>query len=119
VLILFSSFFEVALNVVAVAHRNQAVFTCADPKSAKKTVKFSIIIPLLGSARIKVALRMLVKLNPARRRDVLDDDDKEDSNFESVSVKKKAKILVKKLSLTLGVLLSVAMSRHPSFVCEG
>ena len=42
----------------------QAAFTPADPKSAKKTVKFSSFIALLGSARVKAARRMLVKLPP-------------------------------------------------------
>ena len=40
----------------------RAPFTCADPKSAKKTVKLSSFIALLGSARVKAARRTLVKL---------------------------------------------------------
>ena len=42
----------------------QAAFTCADPKSAKKTVKLSSFIVLLGSAHVKDAHKMLVKLTP-------------------------------------------------------
>ena len=41
----------------------QAAFTRADPKSAKKTVKLSCFFALLGSARVKAARRMLVKLS--------------------------------------------------------
>ena len=41
-----------------------AAFMRADPKSAKKTVKLSNFIALLGSACAKVACRMLVKLTP-------------------------------------------------------
>jgi len=40
----------------------QADFRRADPKSAKKTVKLSSFFVLLGSASIKAACRMLVKL---------------------------------------------------------
>ena len=36
----------------------------ADPKSAKKTVKLSSFIALLGSAGVKAARRMLVKSTP-------------------------------------------------------
>ena len=39
----------------------QEAFTRADPKSAKKTVKLSSFIALLGSARVKAARRMLLK----------------------------------------------------------
>ena len=42
----------------------RAAFTRADPKSAKKTVKLSSFIALLGSARVKAARRTLVKLTP-------------------------------------------------------
>jgi hypothetical protein len=42
----------------------QAAFTRADPKSAKKTVKLSSFIALLGSARVKATCRTLVKLTP-------------------------------------------------------
>ena len=41
-----------------------AAFTRVDPKGAKKTVKLSSFIALLGSARIKAARRTLVKLTP-------------------------------------------------------
>ena len=41
-----------------------AALTRADPKSAKKTVKLSSFIALLGSARVKAACRTLVKLTP-------------------------------------------------------
>ena len=44
----------------------RAAFTRADPKSAKKTVKLSSFIVLLGSARVKAACRTLVKLTPDR-----------------------------------------------------
>ena len=39
-----------------------------DPKSAKKTVKLSSFIALLGSGRVKAARRMLVKLTPDAKR---------------------------------------------------
>ena len=42
----------------------QAAFTRADPKSAKKTVKLSSFIVLLGTERVKAACRTLVKLTP-------------------------------------------------------
>ena len=45
----------------------QAAFALVDPKSAKKTVKLSSFFALLGSASIKAARRMLVKLNPGWR----------------------------------------------------
>jgi len=35
-----------------------------NPKSEKKTVKLSVFFALLGSARIKAACRMLMKLTP-------------------------------------------------------
>ena len=41
-----------------------AAFMHADPKSAKKTVKFRSFIALLGSALVKAAHRTLVKLTP-------------------------------------------------------
>ena len=44
----------------------RAVFTHADPKSAKKTVKLSRCFVLLGSSHVKAARRMLVKLTPHR-----------------------------------------------------
>ncbi len=37
-------------------------FTCEDPKSAKKTVKWLVILAHSGSARVKTACRMLMKL---------------------------------------------------------
>jgi len=37
-----------------------------DPKRAKKTVKLSVFIALLGSAHAKAARRILVKLTPVR-----------------------------------------------------
>jgi len=40
----------------------QAAFTPADPKSAKKTVKVTAFFALSGSARLKTASRMLMKL---------------------------------------------------------
>ena len=42
----------------------RAAFTRADPKSAKKLLKLTVFFVLLGSARVKAAGRMLVKLNP-------------------------------------------------------
>jgi hypothetical protein len=41
---------------------SQAVVTSADPKSAKMTVKASVLFALLGSVRVKAAIKMLVKL---------------------------------------------------------
>jgi len=40
----------------------RATFTHADPKSAKKTVKLSVVFTLLGSAHVKAAHRTLMKL---------------------------------------------------------
>jgi len=45
----------------------QAAFTRADPKSAKNTVFFA----LLGSAHVKAASEVLVKLTPGDRQTVL------------------------------------------------
>ena len=42
----------------------QAAFTLADPKSAKKSLKLSSFIALLGSVRVKAVRRTLVKLTP-------------------------------------------------------
>ncbi len=42
----------------------RTAFTLADPKSAKKTVKLSVFFALSGSARVKAAHRMLMKLTP-------------------------------------------------------
>jgi len=39
-------------------------FTCADPKTVKKTVKLSIFFTLSGSMSIKAVRKMLVKLTP-------------------------------------------------------
>jgi len=47
------------LNVINILG---AVFVHADPKSAKKTVKLSFFFVLLGSACVKAAHRMLMKL---------------------------------------------------------
>jgi len=49
------------VNFIYVLH---ASFTCAHPKSAKKTVKLSIFFALLGSALVKGAHKMLMKLRP-------------------------------------------------------
>ena len=43
----------------------RAAFTRSDPKKAKKTVKLSSLIALLGSLRTKAACKMLAKLTPA------------------------------------------------------
>jgi len=42
----------------------RAVFMFEDPKSEIKTVKLSIFLALLGSALVKAAHRMLMKLTP-------------------------------------------------------
>jgi hypothetical protein len=42
----------------------QADFMCADPKSAKKTVKLSVFFALLGSVFTKATHRTLMKLTP-------------------------------------------------------
>ncbi len=39
-------------------------FTCADPKSAKKTVKSSVSFCTFGSASVKAALETLMKSTP-------------------------------------------------------
>jgi len=43
-------------------------FTPPDPKSAKNTVKLSVFFVLVGSACIKAAHKMLVKLTPCVRK---------------------------------------------------
>ena len=58
----FCSCFRPGVNFINVL---RAAFTHADPESAKKTVKSSSFFALLGSARVKAARRMLMKLNPA------------------------------------------------------
>ena len=45
----------------------QAAFTLAGPKSAKKTVMSSSFFAPLGSACVKAACRMLMKLTPTRQ----------------------------------------------------
>ena len=49
----------------------RAAFMPADTKSAKKTVKSSNFFALLGSASVKAARRMLVKLTLGRTHSVL------------------------------------------------
>jgi hypothetical protein len=49
------------VNFINILH---IAFKHADPKSAKKTVKFSVFFAILGSACAKAACRMLVKLTP-------------------------------------------------------
>jgi hypothetical protein len=46
----------------------RTAFTSADPKSIKKTVKFSIFFTLLGSARVKAVHRLLMRLTPGEDR---------------------------------------------------
>jgi len=41
-----------------------AAFACADPESAKKTVKLSVYFMLSESERAKAASRTLIKLTP-------------------------------------------------------
>ena len=45
----------------------QAAFMHEDPKRAKKTIKLSSFYAILGSARVRAACRMLVKLTPGVR----------------------------------------------------
>ena len=42
----------------------QAAFTLANPKSGKKLLNLTVFFMLLGTARVKAAHRMLVKLTP-------------------------------------------------------
>jgi len=42
----------------------RTAFTCANPRSVKKTVKLSIFFILLGSTSVKAARKTLVKLTP-------------------------------------------------------
>ena len=42
----------------------RAAFTCADPKKCKKLLELTVFFVLLGSARVKAARKMLVKLTP-------------------------------------------------------
>jgi len=46
-------------------------FTCADPKSAKNTVKPPVFFVLLGSGQEKAANKMLVILTPDQKRDII------------------------------------------------
>jgi len=43
-----------------------AAFACADPKSAKKTYNLTVFFAILGSAHVKAACKMLMKLIPGR-----------------------------------------------------
>ena len=63
-LVQVSSQFEYETPGVNFTNILQAAFTRADPKIAKKTVKFSSFIALLGSSHVKAARRTLVKLTP-------------------------------------------------------
>jgi len=42
-----------------------AAFTCADPKTAKETVKQSVFFALLISARIKAACKHVGEIDPS------------------------------------------------------
>jgi len=42
----------------------RAAFTQADPKSAKNTVRLSVLFALLGSVPLKASHKMLMKLTP-------------------------------------------------------
>jgi len=44
----------------------QAAFLSADPKSVKKTDGLTVLFALLGSAFVKSALKMLMKLTAGR-----------------------------------------------------
>jgi len=46
----------------------QAAFTIADPKSAKKTDNLTVCFALSGSAKVKAAHRKLMKLTLGRSR---------------------------------------------------
>jgi len=46
-----------------------AAFTCADPKSAKKTYNLTVFIALLGYVQVKAARKMLVKSTPQSQGD--------------------------------------------------
>ncbi len=46
----------------------RAAFVRADPKSVKRYWQLNWIFTLLGSAHVKAALRMLMKLTPGRGR---------------------------------------------------
>ena len=48
-----------------------AAFTLADPKSAKKQLDLTVFFALLGSACVKAAHIMLMKLTPDRDNDIL------------------------------------------------
>ena len=47
----------------------QATFTREDPKSTIKLLNLTVFFALLGSARVKAARRILVKLTPDLRKD--------------------------------------------------
>ena len=59
-----TTFFSSKRSGVNFTITQRAAFKRTDPKSAKKTVKLSSFIALLGSARLKAAHRTLVKLTP-------------------------------------------------------
>ena len=42
----------------------QTAYRCTNPKSTKKLLNLTVFFALLGSARVKAACRMLVKLTP-------------------------------------------------------
>ena len=56
------TFKESFLHPVNFTNILQSAFTHADPKKCKKTVRLSSFFALLGSACVKAACRMLVKL---------------------------------------------------------
>ena len=45
----------------------RAAFMHADPESAKKLLDLTVFLGLMGSASVKAACRMLMKLNPSHR----------------------------------------------------
>ena len=53
-----------SLHVVNFTNVLQAAFTRADPKSAIKLLNLTVFFALFGSAQVKAACRMLVKLTP-------------------------------------------------------
>jgi hypothetical protein len=67
--ILRAAFTRAGLNFINVL---RTAFTLTDPKSVKKTIKWSSMFTLLGSTIVKAARKTLVKLTPDHKRDKKD-----------------------------------------------
>ncbi len=59
-----------------------AAFTCVDPKSAKNTVKLSVISALLGSDSIKTACKTSVNTTPGDNNHLLTGHTSENTSIQ-------------------------------------